>query len=324
MSSVSTNICSAISRRPEIAGLLLCAALTGCSTLYEPADVIETQVHRGADVLDFDAASKTLASGGWEGELVLWSMPEGSPKRTWQAHEGSIKGLGFAGRFVVSAGRDARLVVWSRDGKSLEQVDTGVAVVDAAVSERYVVTGHKDGTVRVWELPKLRLRKKLSAHTGAVRAVAIHAETGRFASVGIDKRVYVWDAASSPRALQPAPGDTRSLAFSPDGSTLYGGAWFNLLRWEVERGQLQVLPTQHWGVISGLQYVPSLDVLATISRVNDSSVYFLEPDSGSTVRTFAPQRLCGSAISLSPNGRFLATTGDDGAVRIWDLDEGGS
>ena len=93
-----------------------------------------------------------------------------------------------------------------------------------------------------------------------------------------------------------------------------------MFKWRIEDGRIDVLPTDHWGLISGIQYVPSLNVLATISRINDSSVYFLEPSSGATVKTFTPQRLCGGAITMSPNGRYLATTGDDGAVRMWDLE----
>lgn len=72
-------------------------------------------------------------------------------------------------------------------------------------------------------------------------------------------------------------------------------------------------------MIITIEYVPTLDVLATISRINDSSVYFLDPRTGMTVRTFTPQQLCGGAISMSPDARFLATTGDDGAVRMWGL-----
>ena len=79
------------------------------------------------------------------------------------------------------------------------------------------------------------------------------------------------------------------------------------------------MATPHWGYLASLQYLAGDDTMATISRVNDSSVFFLSPASGEAVRHFQRQSICGSAVRVSPDGRFLATTGDDGAIRVWDL-----
>lgn len=301
----------------------MAAILSGCGSTprLEPADVIDRHVHRGADVLGFDRDSTTLVSGGWEGEVALWSLPEGRPWRIWKGHDGPVLGLGFSGTDVVSAGQDGWLYAWDRGGARRARVYTGSTITKAAIADGYALTGHADGWVRVWRLPEMHKVFEARLHRGEVRAVAIHAGGSRFASIGIDKHAYVWTLDTPARPLEPALTDTRSLAFSPDGETLFGGGWLRVFRWELERGTLRVLETDHWGVISGMEYVPSLHVLATISRVNDSSVYFLEPTTGKTLRTFTPQSLCGSTVRLSPNGRFLATTGDDGQVRIWDLDK---
>ena len=45
----------------------------------------------------------------------------------------------------------------------------------------------------------------------------------------------------------------------------------------------------------------------------------IDPLSGESVRHFHRQSICGGAISVSPDERYMATTGDDGMVRIWDL-----
>jgi WD40 repeat protein len=60
-------------------------------------------------------------------------------------------------------------------------------------------------------------------------------------------------------------------------------------------------------------------VLASISRVNDSSVFFLNPETGESVRHFQRQSICGTAVRVSPDERYMAATGDDGIVRIWNL-----
>ena len=111
----------------------------------------------------------------------------------------------------------------------------------------------------------------------------------------------------------------RSLEFSPDAATLYGGGWRRLLRWQLDGQSVASVETPHWGYIAGLQYLPPERTLASISRVNDSSVYFLDPDTGSPTRHFYRQSICGSAVRVSPDGRYLAATGDDGIIRMWDL-----
>lgn len=328
MKSVSSSIWSDISPRVSVRKIVLCLSLVivlgGCVTSkYQPADVIDKQVHRGSEVLNFDDTSSMLVSGGWEGELALWPMPRGVPSKIWQGHEGPVHGLGFAGTRIVSTGQDGWIRVWDRQGELLREEYAGVAIDRAAISSTRVLTGHRDGSVRVWTLPDLVLETEIDLHPGHVRAVALHPRNHQFASVGLDHQVFVWDQNGEPRRLTRAPGMTRSLAFSPDGKTLYGGGWVNLFKWTLDDNQLSVLPTDHWGLISGMQYVETLDVLATISRINDSSVYLLEPATGKTVKTFPPQKLCGGDIAMSPNGRYLATTGDDGAVRMWDLELAG-
>lgn len=327
--SILSNISRSARGRVEqfsygLAGFLLLSGCSHVTSTYEHADFIDKQVHRGAEVLDFNAVSSRLVSGGWGGELALWSLPQGSPTMIWQGHEGPVHGLGFADPWVVSAGQDGWLKVWDDSGELHYQHDTGVAVERAAVSEKWVVSGHQDGSVRIWTLPRLELVRELRLHQSDVRAVAVQSGANRFASIGRDRQLFVWDADAKPRHFVSPPGMVRSLEFSPDGSTLWGGGWENLFKWDTDDGQLKVLPTDHWGLISSIDYVPTLDVLATISRINDSSVYFLDPNTGMTERTFTPQQLCGGAIAMSPDGRYLATTGDDGAVRMWDLSIGAS
>ncbi|TDJ21300.1 MAG: hypothetical protein E2O65_00300, partial [Gammaproteobacteria bacterium] len=132
-------------------------------------------------------------------------------------------------------------------------------------------------------------------------------------------RVFLIEPGGHYRELPRPPMDAVSLSFVPGGEVLYGGGWVRLYRWSLETDGFDTIPTPHWGAIAGLQYLPGKDVLASISRINDSSVFFLDPVTGEGVRHFQRQSICGSAIRVSPDERYLAATGDDGIVRIWDL-----
>jgi WD40 repeat protein len=48
-------------------------------------------------------------------------------------------------------------------------------------------------------------------------------------------------------------------------------------------------------------------------------VLFLDPLSGKTNARYQQHDLCGVAVNVSPDGRYLATTSDDASVRIWKL-----
>ena len=83
--SILSNISHSARARVEqcsygLAGFLLLSGSSHVTSTYEHVDSIDKQVHRGAEVLDFNAISSRLVAGGWGGELALWSLPQGSPK----------------------------------------------------------------------------------------------------------------------------------------------------------------------------------------------------------------------------------------------------
>jgi WD40 repeat protein len=322
------NVMQACSNPGLRGGLLLCAALligacAGGPVVELPA-VIHENAHGGGSVVSFSESGDLLASGGWEGTVRLWHMPEGSQLRHWRDHSDSVNGIAFvdnAGQ-VITAGYDGLLVRRAVDGARLASVATGSPVTHMTADSHTdrVLTGHADGMVRIWRASDFTLLQERSLHRGAVMAVAIDGRAGRFASSGADGEVFVWRDIESAHAMQSPPVDAWTLAFSPDGHWLSGGGWFRLFRWNLQDASLAVLSTPHHGIIKSVEYLAAGDVLATISRQTDSSVYFLDPASGALLRRFQQHDLCGADISVSPDGRYLATTSDDASVRIWMLD----
>jgi WD40 repeat protein len=199
-------------------------------------------------------------------------------------------------------------------------VDIDSKVTHLRVLNGLAITGHYDGSVRAWTLPALDNVMRLDLHeNGLVAALAVDAQSGRIASGGYDGRVFVIEDAGRYRELARPPMDALSLSFVPGGEVLFGGGWMRLYRWNLGASGLEIISTPHWGAIAELQYLPEENVLASISRVNDSSVFFLDPVTGEGVRHFQRQSICGTAVRVSPDERYMAATGDDGIVRIWDL-----
>lgn len=305
--------------------LLLLLLVGGCAADFgprQPANFILDNAHVSGTSVAFNTDSAILASGGFEGDIQLTGVADGKAITRLHAHQGAVNGMAFLDAAqLASVGYDGRIAVWDISGKLLrdKQTPSPISYMVLSAQSQVIVTGHKDGAVRVWRLPDLTLAHEYRVHGSEVRSVAWHGPSGRLASSGNDGRVFAWTANTAPVELSKAPSDAASLQFSPDGRTLMGGGWFKLLRWDVASGALETIPTQHHGLINSLRYTDDGKTLATVSRHTDSAVYFLDATSGAVLRRFQAHDLCGADIALSPDSRYLATTSDDTSVRLWDL-----
>ena len=313
-----------IGQRVNIVLLTGVLGLSGCvSPPRIPANIVLRDTHNNGYTLAFDSRSETLASGGSEGRIRLWHLPDGKELSGWKAHTDSLQGLVFLDhdRELLTAAYDGTLARWTRDGTLLRRLNTPAPVTSMAADEAadFVVTGHSDGHVRLWRLADLSLTRDLHPHRGAVRAVAYHAATRHLASSGTDGRVFYWREREEPRPLPAPPTDAQDLAFAPDGAFLMGSGWFNLFRWQLDNETLQILPTAHHGIVKSISFSRDGRTLASIGRQTDSAVYLLDARTGAVLKRFQPHELCGSFVRLSPDGRYLASTSDDASVYIWDL-----
>jgi WD40 repeat protein len=298
----------------------------GCAARHaaEAPALVYAGVHSGGSSVGFSHSGDLLASGGWEGTVHVWRLPGGKSLGHWQAHGDSVNGLAFSAddRYLVTAGYDGMLAAWTPRGKPLRRISTPSPVMHMVASTALdrLLSGHEDGSIRIWRMSDFALLGVEKLHDGSVRAVAIDAISRRYASSGADGSVRLFTEDGSAVALTDPPVVAWSLAFSPDGRDLYGGGWFRLLRWNLATRTLLSLPTEHHGIIRALGFTPDGAALASISRQTDSSVYFLDPATARVTRRFQRHDLCGAALALSPDGRFLATTSDDASVRVWRLD----
>jgi WD40 repeat protein len=304
--------------------VVVIVSLAGCARgVYQPADVVIPDAHGGGSALAVSADSSLLASGGWAGDIRLWDLPAGAARYRWQAHRGEVSGLFFLQHgAILSSGYDGRLVRWSLRGQELGSAvsDSPITVMAVDVGAALIVTGHDDGSIRTWSLPELAPLTRVGTHDGATRAVAIAPGGALLASSATDGQVKLWFGEGEGKVLPKAGSDARTLVFSPDGRFLYGAGWFDLFRWELATAALTTIDTDHQGIVNSVMFSPDGSYLASISRQTDSSVLFLDPDTGQTLKRFQPHTLCGGVVVITPDGQTLATTADDASIMIWALE----
>jgi eukaryotic-like serine/threonine-protein kinase len=249
----------------------------------------------------FHPEGRQLAAGGYDGGLFVCDAATGQTVRSWKAHPGLITAVAYdpAGRLLATA--------------------TGNPT-------RPQVTGQ----VKIWEPATGRLLHTLTGHSGGVGGLAFAPDGHVLATGAYGGVVTLWDPATGEaRTTLPAPrggGPVTGLAFSPDGRRLAAARLTRVVSvWEQPAEQPEPIVTlaaeyPAWSVAFGPD---GETVAAGCGDYNSQATH---------VRVWRlgggePLSLTGHngvvwGVAFHPGGRRLASVGEDGTVKVWDVVHG--
>ena len=271
------------------------------------------------------AASQPTAVGDCtQGELILWDLSTMTETTRWSGHDNWITALAWSpdGSVILSGDENGELMMWDAANQ------TEIAHWSAHNGRIYAIvlnpdgtlaaTAGKDGEVVLLDVSNRQIAQRLQGHDGAVLALDFSPDGTQLVSGSADATMMLWDLQTG-MALQQFVGHAsgvNGVAFTPDGSAILSSGDLSLRLWETATGaELQV--RESGDTPSGLVLSSNgRTVLHTVGHI----VYTWDLQAWNA----AHRKLFGhdgeiEDIALTLDGKLALTAGDDGLVRIWNL-----
>ena len=174
----------------------------------------------------------------------------------------------------------------------------------------------------LWSKPTWKIQQTISAHSDWVRCLSFTPDGLQLVSGSFDKTIKLWqlDTGTAIYTLADRLKGVFALAVSPDGKFLASGSWDETIElWHLETGTALSTLSQHTDSVRSLAITPDSKTL--ISGSFDQKIVLWSLPDGNVTSTIVDREPI-VAIALSADGTFLASTGDDGVVKIWSLASG--
>jgi WD40 repeat protein len=280
----------------------------------------------GEEVIMPNRRGKPIGSAA--GTVLVWEVDGGKLKHDWSPDPKGVSRLAFSpdGQWLAAVGPDGMVRVWdSKAGKPVAAIPLPAYTLGAgrlafSPDGEYLAASVEDGRVWVWATGTWAQRHVLTARA---RVVELGFGSGRrLVAVTKTGDVSAWDTADGheiatirTRVVNPGP-----VAVRPDGFEIAVAdrdVSFRLLdgRTGAERSVVRGGP----GPLRAITYTPDgRQVIVGFAVPGPLAVRDVTQAQEARTRSLPPR--AGSRLCFSPDGRFLATSADDGTVTLWAAD----
>nr|WP_070958575.1 TIR domain-containing protein [Hyphomonas sp. Mor2] len=317
-----------------IRGLMVSAGadmrVRGWSTRNGRESFSLTYHHRPARLLvSFPANDKLmLITGNYKttGSMYAWQFPP-FENRTFKGHTSFVASLDlhpFKNQFV-SGGEDTTIKVWSPEVDSHYTIHGHqgyVQSVEYSNDGKSILSAAWDSLAVIWELESGRPKTILNGHEDILSGARFSPDNGLVVTWGHDDYVIIWDTESGEvrHRLEHGEGLIGSATFSTDGISLFTTSTGTLRKWDTQTGDL--VKEVHSDLVGNfmIEFHPNGEIFATVGEAG--LVSFWQAKELKYVRSLVGHADDVWAIAFSPYGERVATSTNQGEVRLWDFESG--
>lgn len=255
----------------------------------------------------FSPDGRLLATACWDKLVRVWDVAGGTEKRACAGHKDRIFAVEFSpdGKLLLSVGGD--------DGAKLWDAATGAEMYTFkhyymprarfAPDGRWVITGSYDGTTRLWNVRTGEARVRFSG-TGGVHQLAFSQAARTLAVCGFGRDISLFDLT----LREPDDAERQRIRAL-------------LARLDDDSYDVREATSKE---LTALGFAAEGELRRAATEAKSAEVRIRARRARQEILSKPRATLRGhtdevEAVAFSPDGKWLASGGKDGTVRLWDL-----
>jgi WD40 repeat protein len=282
---------------------------------------------------------KTMLCGGVDRVLRLWDLGTGKEVRRFYGNRRTVSEVTVTpdGKIAATAGHDGVVRLWDiATGQELPHSGGAAEWADVSPDGKVLATGGGNW-VRFWDPATgkpLAGTAPLDQHGGIVRIA--YGDNKTLAVLSDDGTVKIWDLGTCkvirevilPTVQAQQLRIPHSLGFIGDGKLVAAASWDASASWEVATGKdltrpFQTEEAQRDGTLRSLVLSRDGRFAATMNDQADrSAVRIWDAATGQELRSFSLIAAGTDRLTISADGRTLATAAGQPTVKLWETATG--
>ncbi|OCL95758.1 caspase family protein [Aliarcobacter thereius] len=208
--------------------------------------------------------------------------------------------------------------------KTLNGHSNSVYSVVISSDNRYIVSGSRDNTVKLWDVNSGKLLKTFYGHSESVESVAISRDNKYIVSGSGDYTIKLWDVNSGKllKTFSGHLGRVNSVAISSDSRYIVstGGYDSTIKLWEIKSGKLLKTFSGHSNRIDSVAI--SRDDKYIVSGSGDYTIKLWDVNSGKLLKTFSGHLERVNSVVISSDNKYIVSGSGDSTIKLWDVNSG--